>query len=303
MAANPPPTLDLITPGTFPADAPVIEFTLSGSGFVENAVLDIQGLLVGTTFIDGSTLTTSVDPSLFPPDDDLTYDVVVRNPDGQESQPGIIVLEAAITVTWACTPQDVANLLRARTKDKDGQELGEWTPDTRPTLSEVEGIIQLAFAELTSAIGYVVPDTCKRGATSTSALLAAMLVELSYFPEQVRSDRSAYQEYKELYDKQLALLQQCVASGGAGSEVGGEGDTYWSMPVRPETTVLHYERAGGPSWWASARGPWGDLPGDHWPEPENPENWRVWNQPPREPPHPEDLPVGDAPASGEVLPP
>jgi len=46
-------------------------------------------------------------------------------------------------------------------------------------------------------------------------------------------------------------------------------------------------------------GPWGDVGSDHWPEPENPANWRQPFQPPHEPPQPEDLPVGEQPASGE----
>jgi hypothetical protein len=50
-----------------------------------------------------------------------------------------------------------------------------------------------------------------------------MLIELSYWPEQVRSDRSAYGEYRTLYDKQLVLLQECVQAGGGGADAGGVG--------------------------------------------------------------------------------
>ena len=46
-------------------------------------------------------------------------------------------------------------------------------------------------------------------------------------------------------------------------------------------------------------GPWGDVGTDHWPEPENAANWHLLLQPPREPPEPGDLPVGELPASGE----
>jgi hypothetical protein len=206
-------------------------------------------------------------------------------------------------IPWACTPVDVARLLRARTKDSSGEELGEWTDDTRPTLDEVQDIVDLAVDELTSAIGGAdVPDACTRGARSTSALLASMLVELSYFPEQVRSDRSAYSEYKDLYDKQLALLQECVNAGGAGADAGGVGTGFHNVPVIPVTTAQAYAAVPADMLAWSLLGPWGDLPGDHWPEPENPANWRDPFQPPREPPLPEDLPVGDDPASGAVLP-
>lgn len=211
------------------------------------------------------------------------------------SDPGLLPVE----ITWtAPTPDQVAQLLRARTKNSSGEEVGAWTSDTRPTLAEINGIIATAVNDLASSIGPVVPDACSSGATGTAALLAAMLVELSYYPEQVRSDRSAYQEYKALYDGQVVALQRCVEAGGGG-EGGGEGYTYYSLPVVPETTANFGRVPAG--WWDTMSGPWGDLPGDHWPEPENPANWAQPFKPPSEPPLAGDLPVGDAPASGTVL--
>ena len=94
-----------------------------------------------------------------------------------------------------------------------------WTADTRPTLEEVKGIIDTAVGELIATIGAETPIVCSKGATSTAALLAACLIELSYFPEQVRSDRSAYSQYKAMYDGQITALQNCIATG-AGGEVG-----------------------------------------------------------------------------------
>lgn len=198
-------------------------------------------------------------------------------------------------IDWtAPTPDQVAQLLRARTKDSTGRELGAWTDDTRPTLTEVEGIIEQAVAQLAATVSSSIPDTCKNGASSTAALLAAMLVELSYFPEQVRTDRSAYVEYKNLYDENVLALRKCVDTGGA--TAGGEGFTYHSLPIVPATSALYAARAAGwPSWWWSTLGPWGDLPGEHWPEPENPANWPDPFNPPTT------APVGDEPASGTTL--
>jgi hypothetical protein len=200
-------------------------------------------------------------------------------------------------VDWAPSPDAVAQLLRARTKDSDGVELGVWTDDTRPTLTEVQGIIDTAVGNLAAAVGTVLQDPCREGATGCAALLAAMMVELSYFPEQVRSDRSAYSEYKTLYDEQLTALRACVEASSGGEVPGVEGAGHYSVKVIPEVTAA-YAVTGA---LATAVGPFGDLPGDHWPEPENPANWAQPFQPPREPPLPEDLPVGDAPASGEEL--
>jgi hypothetical protein len=179
--------------------------------------------------------------------------------------------------------EDVAQLLRARTKDAEGREVGTFTDETRPTAEQVED-------QITTALGLVavrLPGTWSEGFNGAiSALVAyraALRIEKSYFPEQVRSDRSPYQELKDEYTEDLQALIDALAGAG---EAGGFGRTGAYSEWTP--TFL---RVYGRSWM-------GD---DHWPEPENPENWQVWNQPPREPPLPEDLPVGDAPASGRIV--
>jgi hypothetical protein len=193
---------------------------------------------------------------------------------------------------WTPTPDEVARLLRARTKDANGAELGEWTDETRPTLDEVEGIIEQAIEIVAATTGRLLAEPCASGAHQVAGLLAAMLVELSYFPEQVRNDRSAYAEYKRLYDDGIAKVVECVEAGG-GAASGGEGFGYHNLPVIPETTFAVYGGSG------SIYGPWGDVGSDDWPEAENPANWRQTFKPPSEPPEPGDLPVGDLPASGE----
>ncbi len=72
-----------------------------------------------------------------------------------------------------------------------------------------------------------------------------MLVELSYWPEQVRSDRSAYTEYERLFNAAMTALAECIAAGGGG-DVTGEGYTYHSLPVVPETTERFYGGYGVP---------------------------------------------------------
>lgn len=209
--------------------------------------------------------------------------------------PPLSMMSTPSTPTWRPTSDEVARLLRARTKDSTGSELGEWTTDTRPTLEEVEGLIDEAVGIVASSTGVEIAEPCANGAQRLAALLTAALIELSYFPEQVRADRSAYPEYKRLYDDGMVKLGDCIAAGGGdGSAEIGEGYTYYSLPVVPETTA----RARGQlsSSWTPWPAPFGDLPGDHWPEAENAENWRLVEQPPREPPLPEDVPVGDAPS-------
>lgn len=157
---------------------------------------------------------------------------------------------------WLATPDDVAAILRARTKDDTGQELGAWTDATRPTLAEVEHLIALAAGQTTDADGPV--DACALLCRNVIALQAACLVELSYFPEQVRSDRSAYAELKDLLTDARAAFDTCRASGSPDDPgSSGEGYGYHSLNVDPETTARYYGGVGvwgwrypeDPRWW------------------------------------------------------
>lgn len=188
------------------------------------------------------------------------------------------------------TPTDVARLLRARTKDANGVELGDWSAETRPTDSEVADLIDQAAGPVLAELGRLVdpddPDLyldLHPAARHLVTLGAACLVEKSYYPEQVNSERSAYAHYKQEYDDVRGVLV-----GGADDETGGGVlpgaaggyGTFWT----PSATVMLYGAYA-----------------ESWPEPENPANWRDPAQPPREPPLPEDLPVGDQPTSGQRL--
>ena len=121
--------------------------------------------------------------------------------------------------------QDVANLLRARTKDQYGKELGQFTVDTRPTDEMVTEIIGLSASDITGTLGDDLPEEYWPELESLTALRAAMLVELTYFPEQVRSGRSAYAEYKTMYDDTLARLTEAIKSDEDYIDPGGIGTT------------------------------------------------------------------------------
>jgi hypothetical protein len=182
------------------------------------------------------------------------------------------------------TPTDVARLLRARTKDSHGTELGDWSDDTRPTAEEVADLIDQAAGPVLARIGRLEDAAMADllpAARHLVTLGAAMLVEKSYFPEQVASERSAYAAYQAEYaDCQAALVGD--GSGEGGGALPGAASGHATLEL-PSASVLY---AYGGYW-------------DSWPEPENPANWRASPfQPPRQPPAPEDLPVGDDPASG-----
>jgi hypothetical protein len=174
--------------------------------------------------------------------------------------------------------EDVAALLRARTKDAEGREVGTFNDETRPTDVEVEIHIDAAIGLVSVRFPPTLDVRWQPAFRSLVAYRAALRVEKSYFPEQIRTDRSPYDELRQEYLDDLEALSAAVAGSG---EDAGYGNT-----------------GAGSEWTPTFLKVYGDVTLDRWPEPENPENWRQPLQPPREPPLPEDLPVGDRPASG-----
>jgi len=140
-------------------------------------------------------------------------------------QPTVTVVEA--------TPQDVAALLRARTKDAAGRELGTWTDETRPTETQVQEQIEIARTLTRLDVG-AIPDACAEGGEAVVALLASLLVEQAYWPEQVQSERSAYDKLLALYERARLGLVACVQ----GNQPGAAGPESWRAydvctPARP----------------------------------------------------------------------
>lgn len=143
------------------------------------------------------------------------------------------------------TPQDVAALLRARTKDSSGRELGEWTDETRPTLEQVTEQIEIAKTLVELDVGRI-PDACSLGASKVIALLASLLVEQAYWPEQVQSERSPYDKLLALFERYRQGLVACVA----GNQPGGDGgEASWQV----YDVCTPYQPCGAgdwpPDWW------------------------------------------------------
>lgn len=117
-------------------------------------------------------------------------------------------MSAEPSVDPEATPDDVAALLTARTKDAQGRELGEFTADTRPTREQVQTRIDIARTLV--RVGPI-PDACLEGAESTVALLAAMLTEAAFWPEQTQSNQSTYERLRALYIEAREGVAACVA--------------------------------------------------------------------------------------------
>src|SRR5215467_1885519 len=109
----------------------------------------------------------------------------------------------------SCTVDDVAAIIRARTKDKSGNEIGTFNADTRPTDVQCQQAIAHAVVMVHTKVGYV-GDSCAGLGKGVVALGAAAEIERSYFPEQSRSDRSIYLYLVTEYDKALDGLAACV---------------------------------------------------------------------------------------------
>lgn len=127
---------------------------------------------------------------------------------------------------WTPEVADVGAEMRARTKDSHGEELGTFTEDTRPTEAEVALLIPKAVAIVAGSIG---TDPCSdellEQAKAVAILRVAMMIERGYYPEQINTDRSPYNAYRDDYKDQLKDLVSSVAEqcGGDGTTPAGSG--------------------------------------------------------------------------------
>ncbi len=126
---------------------------------------------------------------------------------------------------WLPDTAAVAALIPTRTLQSDGSYGADFTPATRPTAVQVAALVSLIATEVAGEVG-VVPAAQDDQAAYVVALGAAALVEVSYFPEQVRSAQSAYPDLDARYTEALDRLTYSVAEGGEGESLTAQ----WSFP-------------------------------------------------------------------------
>lgn len=158
------------------------------------------------------------------------------------------------------TPDDVAALLTARTKDAAGRELGTWTDDTRPTREQVQLRIEIARSLLRADLGGTIPDPCREGFEAVVALYAALLTEAAFWPEQTQSNQSTYERLRDLFQQARDGVESCVAGGdplapGAGEaydlDISGGAcvpwpDDWWQRDLENPISWRDSVRAGRP---------------------------------------------------------
>ena len=126
----------------------------------------------------------------------------------------------------AITPDitKVSALLRTRTKNDVGSEAGEFSTTTRPTLVQATALLGDAKNIVTGKIGTAEPctDELALDAAHVIHLRCALMIELSYFPEQINTNRSPYEQIKALYDSDLRDLIEAIAEE-CGTGIGEPG--------------------------------------------------------------------------------
>jgi hypothetical protein len=131
---------------------------------------------------------------------------------GQGALQGYVDVEEAFAASYTPQVEDVAALLPRRTIDSNSNEIGTFTDDTSVTAVQVAAIIDQAVL----AVGTRLPASLTPKDTNTArwltTLYAAMLVELTYFSEQI-PEQSPYEQYKELFDGGLESLLHASNDG------------------------------------------------------------------------------------------
>lgn len=189
------------------------------------------------------TLTTATIPS------GGFYRVIWVDAASNESAPSAPTMDASeLAGGIRPTVNDVAKLLRARTQVKGGNESGTFSATTRPTADEVDGMIDDALDEVLGKVKSITEfaslapsveeaEGYERRVRGAIKLYAAVLIEASYFPEQIKAGNSAHDVYLKLYESRIRALiaegETGEAQGEGGEGAGGAGspaDPYWGFP-------------------------------------------------------------------------
>lgn len=109
----------------------------------------------------------------------------------------------AITETYL---SDIGALLHSRT-NSGGFELGTFTDETTPNRDQVIALLEMAAGDLEAQVPIEIPGQFEDAARRLVALQAGCLIEASYFPNELDTDRSAYKQYSAMY---LAGVQKLI---------------------------------------------------------------------------------------------
>ena len=135
---------------------------------------------------------------------------------------------------------ETALILSARAVDNQGYTLGRFTPYTKVTEIAARGQAQIARNYVCLYVGYDFTDTSIFSdevinlVVSVIALKTACLIELGFFPEEVRTEKSAYKEYNDMFDKLLEQLVDALSDIASGGSIGSSDDTGLALGGYPQ---------------------------------------------------------------------
>lgn len=167
------------------------------------------------------------------------YQVVFLD-DSNGQSPAAPVYRNAVAPSFSPSVEDVAALVPSRAKGQYGR-ITTFDSTTQPTGTQVQAIIDRALRSVYGRIGTPVP-ALNDMATDIVAMRAAMLVELTFFGDQIKSDRSPFAALQELYEE--ALTDYFAARGQLGpDQTPGTADDqipYYSSP-RPVEILVAFD--------------------------------------------------------------
>ncbi len=122
---------------------------------------------------------------------------------------------------WAPSPDYVAALMHTRTRGRDSiaataaREQGRFTTTTRPTLAQVNRLLDLAVAEVAATFAGRSPCTETLGLAASSAVAyrTAQLIEASLAPERTNYLGSAHEAYRKLADDAIRTVSAAIIAG------------------------------------------------------------------------------------------
>jgi hypothetical protein len=113
----------------------------------------------------------------------------------------------------------VADHLQSRTRNKFGVMQKTFNANTTPTDEDVTRIIAIAGNKVADEIGDQVVEVVVDDAQALVAIRAAMIIETSFFSEQIASQRSPYTQLSEEYERELPRLLNAVQSAQEDGEI------------------------------------------------------------------------------------
>lgn len=129
--------------------------------------------------------------------------------------PGIPAWTPAASVVVLYIPN------RTQPPDGSGEALGQFTDQTRPTLTQVNQLCAIVARQVEAACGITLPADLTDSASDVAALGAAARVEMSYY----RDTDSRYAELDAQYEQDLKMLVEAVIARRDNVSIPGDGDT------------------------------------------------------------------------------